>query len=270
MDKQTTLHSDDEKTFLDTLNKRGFILEYKTYKILQSLAGTHLKRNFILDYGEKRIEIDIFFVYNKLAFIFECKRTDYTWVFAKAFERQDILHLISAPASGLCTVTSRPTKNFITVENGIGMLFNDNKRLKIPNNERLAKTESNDHNLHSNIKQVLNETSAYLSHTDQQDGLVVPVIVTNTDLFVLTFSGHHIDKKGDLQGYNNIKIVPYLAYSFPEFLKYQRPWGIECEPLSEDHNLKTVFIVNINHLGEFVRIVSELSPDSKTDTVLAL
>ena len=94
---------------------------------------------------------------------------------------------------------------------------------------------------------------SYLNKVDiKNNEYIVPIIVTNANLFLMTFSYEDINNNGDLGTYKEPEQVPYLAYNFPEIITWSKEPEIIQSTDAKSGNMKSVFIVNINKIKEFI------------------
>lgn len=244
------IHPEDKEIFLKTLNHKGFLLEDKTWKILEGKDNlSSLSRNKVIEYFNERIEIDFIFVSGDHHLVIECKRTDYSWIFPKARERPNTLNLIFDSTDGM-GIKTRTTSDFKTAWWDIAVMFKDDNRLCTRND--LGKTSYKD--VHDHIKQVLKETEAYLSTDRFFNKTIMPTIVTNAKLYFLEYSKGDIDSNGNLIDFTNMEEIEGIVYNFPEVMRWDKKRQVISNvgnSISQDH-VKSVFIVNINHLDSFI------------------
>ncbi|MFH1592716.1 MAG: hypothetical protein ABIB47_05105 [Candidatus Woesearchaeota archaeon] len=259
------LKPDQKKIFLKTVNKKGFILEDRTWKVLINTEEIkRIDRNVVIEYPEAndRVEVDFIFQFENYHLIIECKRTDFTWFFPKSIGRSELLSLIYDSDKGV-KVSIRGNSIFRVAWYDIDMAMKGDRIFDVTNKwGGLAKTSRQE--IHQYIRQVLKETEAYIS-TEEYLGIrksppndfIYPVIVTNAKLYSLDYSKDDINSDGDLTNYSSIKKIGFVAYNFPEIVRWDERGNQVVSNTSEpqDH-VKTVFIVNINHLKEFLRIIS--------------
>ena len=253
MSEDNIIHPEDKELFLRTLNHKGFLLEDKTWKILENSSFLKsLSRNKVIDCNGERIELDLVFVSDNHNLVIECKRTDFSWIFPKAQERSNVLNIISDSNEGI-KVKTIINNDFNTAWYDVAVEFKEEGRLNITNNrDNLAKTSYKD--IHDHIKQVLKETEAYLSCGRYLGKLIMPVIVTNAPLYFLKYSKGDIDSNGNLIDYTNLEEVEGVVYNFAEVMRWDRgrqTIANSADSLFQDH-VKSVFIVNINHLDSFL------------------
>ncbi len=76
--------ANEEKDFLELLNRKGFALEDKAqsllYSNLKDVTAT-LRNKTFRDANNVRIEIDVIAITKNFLCICECKRTIYSWLF---------------------------------------------------------------------------------------------------------------------------------------------------------------------------------------------
>ena len=256
------IKKEDKEIFINTLNKKGFLLEDRTWVVLNSIEGwSTMKRNKVIQYPyqDDRVEIDFIFIHENRHFLVECKRTDYSWFFPRALERSNTITLILDSPEGIKTNTRYVTK-LKTAWYDVAVEFDEDGKLRRPNrNSDTAQLSFKD--VHKAFRQSLKETEAYISTNEYLsirvvpfNNIIIPIVVTNAKLFFLNYSKVDIDKNGDLINYGDIEEVGYIAYNFPQVLR----WGGMGNQIvyhtsgSQDH-VKTIFFVNINYLAEFIK-----------------
>lgn len=247
------IKAEDKEVFLKTLNKKGFLLEDKTWKILNGMSHKGIVRNKVLEHKGERVEIDFIFNTEKHIFLGECKNTDYTWIFAKATERSNTFNLIYDSNRGM-KVKTNCTSAAKCAWTDMGVMLNKDGNLQKEKNGFAVTAKENRNDIHKFIRQTLKETEAYLSQNRCLEKIVMPTIVTNAKLYFLDYSKGDIDSNGNLTNYNEIKEVKGLVYNFPEVMRWDKGQQIIK---SEDkgfgiHHVKSVFIININHLQDFI------------------
>jgi len=252
------IQPEDKEIFLKTLNKKGFLLEDKVWKILEGADFQNIERNITLNHNDERVEIDFLLINGRHHLVGECKRTDYSWFFAKASERSNTLNLIHQSQNKF-QVKTRGTSDFKTAWTDLEVLFKDDGRLEITQQGFVKTSKNSEENIHKAIKQVLKETEAYIYSRGLPNSIIIPIIVTNADLYYIDYSKGDIDSKGDLTNYDEIKKIKGLVYNFPEIIKYGVYKSLiqGISPGILKHNVKSVFIVNVEHLKEFIDLILE-------------
>ena len=75
-------------------------------------------------------------------------------------------------------------------------------------------------------------------------------------MFIVDYTYDDLEQNGDLKNIQEPKPVPYLAYNFPEIMKWDgniQTVGHSGTKNTEDSDhLKTVFIVNVEELISFL------------------
>ena len=258
------VHQEDKELFLQTLNKRGFLLEDKTWKIIsENIHFRSLETNKIINHGEEKVEVDLIVLSGRHHLVIECKKTDYSWIFTRPIERPETLNLLYDSDGGI-KVRSRSTSDFKVAWSGMALMFNEDGRLARQNRNRAQTTERDD--IYEHIKQVLKETEFYICTNRQHPSnlsdtpivlthIIIPIIVTNARLGYLEYSKGDLSSNGDLINYSNIKEVEGIVYNFPQIMKWDY-WQQTVENLGgtlNQHHIKSIFIVNINYLSEFIK-----------------
>jgi len=240
---------EDKKVFLRTLNKKGFILEDKVWKIFHNhLHLTRIERGLIpkMHFGNfnERIEIDLVATIENKQFIVECKHTDYAWVFPKSLDRPNTINLINTYGEG-ASAKSRSTSDFKVVFSDIAISLEGKKIVK-QRGSKLALTSYKD--IHEHIRQILKNLEAFISEgIETKNHIFIPLIVTNAPLYYLDYEEKNLNDNGDLEDYTSIKEVPFILYNFSEMLNLEIP--------EEEPQMKSIFIVNINKLGELIPLI---------------
>ncbi|MFA6064425.1 MAG: hypothetical protein WCW44_04080 [archaeon] len=257
------LLSSELPELVKVVNRKGLLLEDKAVKVLEGVHGTvSLNRGQVYsDEDGSRVEVDIIsHVSNMLGhytFIIECKRTAYTWLFPIVAERPAHLYIAHikkdwAPLVHTTGSSIRGTYSDVVIE------INEQKRLsKSRGQVNVSYKEVNE-----NVRQVLKELRCVLIDVLKKkfvQGIFVPIIVTNAKLGVIDYSKAGLNSVGELTEIAPITEVPYIAYDFPEIMDVGgKPLALPQQARVGAH-LKTVFVVNIEHLAEFIdKIQDEL------------
>lgn len=252
------IKTEDKALFIKTLNQQGFLLEDKTWKIIEdNVSYNWMVRNKVITHNNIRREIDLLVFKKPYNLVIDCKWTEFTWIFSKAFERTNIVNYIYDSQQGMKTKTV-VTNLFKTAWFDMNVIFDENGKLKKTNRDQLIvnKSEIRDH-----LRQVLTETEAYLSTERFIGEKIIPVIVTNAKLLYLEYDKSGIDKNGNLTDYDTLREVDMVVYNFPEILKWDKNQQIiktDGESISDSH-IKSVFIVNVNSLSQFFKKLTDFN-----------
>ena len=258
----------EKNVFLNTLNKKGFILEDRSFRVISQSPYVELnsmRRNHAVDFERERVEFDILVESGgDKHFIIECKRTDYTWIFMKDKDRNDVLNIIYDSKKGI-RVNSHTTGNFkSSYSYDIAIGLKEDGTLRRSDGE-LAQTSYKD--VRDNVRQVLKQVGVYIN-TPLYDkkitpsDLIIPVVITNSPIYYLEYDVEDIKEDGDLKHYREIKDVGMVAYNFPEVIKWGSSRIFNDKDIGNNgDNLKTVFIVNIHKIKEFFKLM-DLYPAS--------
>jgi len=247
---------EQSKTLLiNTINKKGFLLEDRTWNIFNNTSGLRaLGRGIIpkkYPYSEgDRIEIDVFGIVGNTHFIVECKHTDYSWIFPKSLDRPNILNIIHNFTNKQfdLIIHSRPTSDFKVAFSDLCIMFDKESFIKKEKGSEYAQTSYKD--IHEHIRQILKNLKVYLyEYKNANWGYFMPVIVTNADLYFLDYEEKDVDEKGDIINFKSLEKIPYIIYNFSEILGF--PF------LNNEEQMKSIFIVNINHLEEAIRLIAD-------------
>ena len=247
------IHKEDEVNFLRALNKKGFLLEDKTWKLLEESVFYDLTRNRVIEYNDKRVEIDIILETKKKIYIIECKRTDYNWFFPKAIERKDTLNLIFDSNEGV-KVKTRLTNDFKTTWFDIAVKFKENGLLDLVSR---GEVRTSYEDIHNKIRQVLKETEAYIFDKRFIDKIIIPIIVTNTNLFQVDYSKANLNSRGDLVTLPSIRTITSIVYNFPEIMRWDKGKQVIKNLNTYQDHVKSIFIVNVNHLVNLIKKIED-------------
>ena len=248
------IDDNDKKVLINTINKKGFLLEEKTWKVMSEIASYCHKFHLIQD-KEERVEIDVVAKLDNKIFIIECKHTDYSWIFSKSSEKVNSINLIYnyGQPEGY-NVVSRMTKNFESAWSHMSVLLKDDGKLVL-STKKLAQSSYKD--VSDAVTQVLKESKAFIQNPniDTKYSFIIPVIVTNNPLLYLSYSEDNMDKKGELLDYKSLEPISGVIYNYPEI------WGVENKGEYRkqfgDGKIKSVFIVNIENLGDFIKKIAK-------------
>lgn len=254
---------DNLRHIIDTLNKRGFILEDKTYKILLENY-----RNFEIEKSKPLInfldgnktEIDLFIKTGSQILVVECKRTEYSWFFPKNTGKNDRISFIIDTDKGI-RAKSKETNDFNVVYSDLALKLDENGKVSLKSNKITVETSYKDVNDH--INQMMKAIQIYLGGLRTPDDRflnksLIPIIVTNASLFIIEYSYEELDANGDLRTHQKISEVPYLAYNYPQILQWARSQivgHVGTRNIEDSEHLKTVFVVNIEKLKDFIDVL---------------
>lgn len=292
-----------EKTkaaFLNTINDQGFVLEHRLHSMLKRHFAIHQpKRGDVVFFQETRREIDSILDMGRTNFIFECKRSIFDYFFLAPSDYPSDLHIIQhldrgeKRPHGIYTrnvhVPSRIKTSADCIEIPIDSKGNPSTRKYDKGRlvgEEYASTSSREDYIHSKIKQVLCNTEAFIwkkmgldsSKPDLMKTVnnnFYPVIVTNADLYFLSYSENDVSENSTLTDINAPVAVKYLAYNFSDSIK----WGDrlkEVEYLVEEElghcsknhrgsHIKSVFVVNIKYVIEFIDMITGMTKNNNDE-----
>lgn len=247
----------DKELFIKTLNKRGFLLEYKVcdrlldmHKDTEKFVGgynnlTSIDKNKKLDYQGEPCEIDVLFSKKPYFGIVECKKTDFDWIFAREKNEKKYIHLLKDTDKGFC-LDSAEIHSFPIVRSDIAMMFDPERNLEL-SNKCVVKTSYKEINEY--IHQVLRQTKIFMIHDRHINQYIIPIIVTNAKIWVIEFDEKNIDANGDLKNYDVKKLENGLVYNIPEIFNIttvQIDKSLFLEPR------KSVFITTVDNLKDFI------------------
>ena len=198
--------------------------------------------------------MDLFVKTGNKNLVIECKRTDYSWFFPRNTTKKDRISFITDSNQGIKT-KSRETHDFKVVYSDLPLRIDDNGKLK---KETPSRKDVNDH-----LEQLMRAVQIYLINlkTPYERFLnqsLIPIIVTNANLLLIEYTDEELNERGDLKDYQKIENVPYLAYNYPQILKWdvsQTVGHIGTRNIEDSEHLKTIFVVNIERLKDFIDIL---------------
>src|SRR3989338_10988667 len=97
------------KKIINNINKRGFILEDKTHKILSknfSRFEFEKSKPLVNSIDGDKTEMDLFVKTGNKNLVIECKRTDYSWFFPRNTTKKDRISFITDSNQGIKTKSS--------------------------------------------------------------------------------------------------------------------------------------------------------------------
>lgn len=251
--KKVTLSNDDKKMLINTINKKGFFLEEKAYGILEQRdilpELKALRRNFIPEkYNQRfddRIEIDLIFVQDTKNLIIECKKTDFAWVFPKSLVGLNNANWIFEYPEGMIIQSFPIDKWKVCYSEPMEIMINEDGTLMPDNDKKFVKTQSRQEDpIQRAVRRVLYQTKAWRWDCPEPKYFFIPIILTNAPLLFLDYDSKQIDKDSNLISYNSLENMKVIVYNTSEFLDW-------CGA-KDEKQIKSVFIVNINHFNEFL------------------
>jgi len=243
---------EDKNLLINTINKKGFFLEEKGYKILEQRQGLFsLKKNFIpKNYNKhfnERVEIDLVFTKDHKNLIIECKKTDYSWVFPKSLVGSNNINFIVEYKEGMHIMSFDNEAWKVCYSEPMALMLNDTGK-PIPDNKgEFVKTQPRQEDpIQRAVLQVLQQTKAWRWEPEslKATSFFVPIILTNAPLFYLDYDAGQIDKNGNLKDFTSLKKIKGIIYNYSEFLDWPNA--------KNEREIKSVFIVNIHHFSEFL------------------
>lgn len=266
---EINLKPGDKEVFLNTINKQGFFLEERVFKILFNTSNvSFLKRSFLpqrhnQSTGE-RIEIDLVCATRKddefdkkweKNLIIECKKTYFSWVFSKSLAHPNVTNLILEDVGGMRVKSLDNQHKFIDesrfkfcFSSDMSIMINEDNTLDLTNKKEVRTSRQE---VHEAVRQVLHNTMAFRHDMDAESyevrgkgAFFIPVIVTNARLFYLNYSEKNIDDNCNIKDYDDIKEVQGIVYNFPEVLGWANT--------RDEEAVKSVFIINQKHFKKFL------------------
>ncbi|NNM43271.1 MAG: hypothetical protein HKM07_02890, partial [Chlamydiae bacterium] len=136
------------------------------------------------------------------------------------------------------------------------------KKGKVAFAPELAERAGREEILHGFTLQTFKNLEAYIWQLHQKKEFLsefvtfIPVIVTNAKLYSMEFSPEQIDVDGNLKDFCNYQQENYVGFNFSDSVKWDAG---KQEIITESGSFeKTVFVVNVNHLVEFIEGIKQL------------
>jgi hypothetical protein len=212
------MDADTKEKLLDILNKKGFLLEERLRGVLPK---KHSNFNLVVDdfkgLFDSRIEIDAILDQEGTRYIFECKQTQYSWLFPYNHKTPKDIYFVYMPRGSLKKCDS--VRSFFSkldlpiVNDSISIRLDSKQKPMIQKGLPLLSYKD----ARDGVSQILKEVNAYLNYHDDFEKLV-PVLVTNTELYTCNYSDENISDGGFLA---DIELVPQnmVVYNFPMVLR---------------------------------------------------
>jgi hypothetical protein len=282
-----------KNALLNTINDQGFVLEHRLHSLLKRhFPASQPRRGEVVFFNDVRREFDSILEMGSANFIFECKRSVFDFFFLAPADYPSHLHIIKHyvdPSSqkplGIYTLNARPSWQIKTCADSVEVSVDSQGIVSTKKYDKghlfgaeYALTSNRDDYIRNKAKQVIANTEALIwkkmglnadkPNLNQTAGqLFFPVIVTNANLFYLKYSDENVSEEGSLIDFANPVPVKYLACNFSENMR----WGDRLKDVeyfvdnelgnpSQDYrgsHLKSVFVVNIGYVKEFVEAVRE-------------
>lgn len=255
------IDKEHKNILIETVNKRGFILEDKVWRILTStpkIANGSFQRRFRVYDGIETAEIDAIFSSNNRTSIIECKRSQYDWIFLKNIEDPNAGVIVKWDKIGLNSINFN-VPDFVSAFSGICIKINSGEI--VTKNKKEIETPEKDI-IYDAANQVLRETELFISSADLQlfsMNTFLPVIVTNANIGIIKYSGKNINEIGDLVDCTMPEnLEPFVLLNVPYVM---RPRNIKIQAIKTSSKelgyMKSVFVVNVNCLEKFIEILSK-------------
>jgi len=235
----------NKKEIIETLNKTGFILEDKTYSILTKKNHfNQIYKNFDFTWSNTRFEVDILGELDNFLLFIDCKKSEYLWYFPKEINQKNMYSCFTDGQKGI---------KISNKETDIPSVYSD-----ISLKEEKSKPKPPQQEIHSKIFEFLKLLEAYLCWGIRfKDKYLIPIIVTNTDLYIVEYNSEKLDDYGNLTEENtNLEKVDYLIYNLGIELRWDNAKQIIYPEFNDNRlnsqNNKSVFIVNVKSLPKFI------------------
>lgn len=257
--KMTNLNKDEKnlQSVIDALNKKGFILEDRTFKIILKYVPSYeitLNKPLVDSKRGERKEIDLLIRFLNKLLVIECKRTIFSWFFPRNTTKNGRVGFITNSNTRIFT-KCRDT-SFKAVRSGFALGLNEEGSYT----KNSSPNDVNDaiYQLMCNIQLFLNELDTLSDKFMNKE--LIPIIVTNANLFIIDYCYEDLNENGDLnENHREISPEPYVAFNFPMILKWNETQTVGFSGVrnsEESEHLKTIFIVNVEKLDEFICLLS--------------
>lgn len=274
------LDQNQKNLIINLVNSEGYILEDKLIVSLTKFRNFNNKINSrdvlfrSCMNGEERIEIDAWTKYINHYLVFEFKSSSYEWIFLRGPRTtQDKHHLYNSAELGLYTRAHSTANDETATENAFEVLLDEKQKLAIQNPKpvlkglKLPERPSGREIVRSAFKQVLKNTETLANKLTKSSEAIdcsfLPIIVTNTNLFLATYDDNQIDENANLTDFSNIEPKPWLILNQREILHHGQDYKETVQHLGfgDSHNknrytgshLKSVFIVQQQSLHDFLK-----------------
>lgn len=269
----------EKGTLINALNSSGTILEFQIFSIL--LERWHNRRNsifspspqppipwFVGKHEEERREIDCVAHEDNAWYLLEAKSSAYDWYFIE-FEEQELrrarqprLLLPQMQSDQRIQMTSFPFGSNLTTSVGIEIKRNKEGRISIeratkgnkiyPEGQYYVERSDRGQIIQDACIQIISNIPWIIEWMLQgkkikQFERIVPIIVTNANLFKISISKKSINHEGALEDIKNIENVPFLSYELD--------WSLEGASVDSDNlknqtgtELKSVVITTLSNL----------------------
>lgn len=143
-------------------------------------------------------------------------------------------------------------------------VFQRSKKNKIDFLPELGERAGREDVMHGYIRQALNNLEAYIWKLHQKNEFqletvtFLPIIVTNANLYSLQFNPEQIDVSSDLKDFSEHKQEKFLCFNFSDSIKYEDNKGFKEIVTDFGDYEKSVFIVNIKYVLDFIECVRKL------------
>jgi len=271
--------------FLKLLNKEGFLLELKTQFVLDNFNYRNRVWNKTFYWNERNYEVDAIERIGNYNLIIECKKTSYSWVFSKSVESINITNILSFRKEKLYFVddpvrvgsvpddkdafgddyktyvftTSLDKMKLVDKILAVEFEVEYNPHYKNSHNSFLdiqnSRTDINDaiNQVLINVEGVCNFFNYFNEDVNLDNSLIVPLIITNAKLLILNFSEKNINKNIDLEEKDIVyEEVGYLGVNSNKVIHLPMFYPLSPKDKYQNNDLKTVFIVNIAYLKDFI------------------
>ena len=240
------LNSNGKEGLIATLNKTGYMLEEKAYKLLKDFGAV---QNIVFNNpDDDRIEIDLIHSKDGVFFIIECKRTEYDWIFTHGLDNKKNVEMIKIE-NGKLSMFRYISGDYKITKHQIGLKVKDDGSIEKTNNKDVMQSKENFNN---GVYQLLNNIDVFLEKSNVVNKkYIIPIIVTNAGLFFVEYKENQINNKGNLEDCKFFS-EQSLIFNFPFIMKWQKNGLNEISGGIGFPSIKSIFVVNISALKDFI------------------
>ncbi|MDP1835212.1 MAG: hypothetical protein Q8K75_04700 [Chlamydiales bacterium] len=276
-----------KQRLLNLINSEGYVLEDRVGALLSRKYPATCTKQVYEQPGsvdKERVEIDAWLKRSIAYFIFEVKNSAYDWVFLKGPRTDQHFHFIYYTNNGPYTLAvmpsnKHPTNSIVTeavfeiLVDSKGVFLEKQKQKPVHKGKEFPERPSGREIVRPAIKQLLKnlETLSYYELFNIQKAVkdvpyvgLYPILVTNAKLYAFTYDETNVDEKADLSSLQDLSEQPWLVLNYSEILRWDENLrqiinhiGFDLNQVHDSRDymgshLKSVFVVNQNHLLDFL------------------
>lgn len=282
-------HKDDtqKQRLLNLINSEGYILEDRVGALLSRKYPTICTKQVYErpdSVDKERVEIDAWLKRSIAYFIFEVKNSAYDWVFLKGPRTDQHFHFIYYTDKGSRTLAVMPSGNhptnsivteavFEVLVGSKGKVLEKQTQKAVHKGKEFPERPSGREIVRPAAKQLLKnlETLSYYELPNMKKAIenvphigLFPILVTNAKLYAFSFDETNVDEKADLSSLQDLSEKPWLVFNCSEILRWDENFKQIIKhagfDLNQTHStrdymgshLKSIFVVNQNHLLDFL------------------